>query len=281
MSNTKHETSNNYAVAKVFNEQIMAIIILVVLADVSELPEEFEIKELNRTYILLTSELEQLYRRTPDLLVIKPEPIWRHFEVLKTSTWEIINEYLEDPDNDVGQAHAARVEKLCILSGVEIPVLTSKQTTLLDDAKLLISKYGKMIDRFNEESKVRQNNNWQIPEYKLSYQLDGAIVVNDVLILKKAHAGSATERLLEQSIKNPNMLFKPNIGQTSRNISTVLSSAGFSEELRKLFFPTVSSSKGIVFRPFISRKQADSEKINTSNLDSELKDLGAQIEPKT
>jgi hypothetical protein len=60
----------------------------------------------------------------------------------------------------------------------------------------------------------------------------------------------------------------------------VLSSAGFTATLRDLFFPTVSKSKGIVFRDTVTRKQADDENIDTIELDLKLKELGASIEPK-
>lgn len=124
------------------------------------------------------------------------------------------------------------------------------------------------------------NNNRQIPSYFLDYKLDGCILINDVFRLKKAHAGSSTEKLLEQALKRPNELFRPDIGQTSRNLSTILSSAGFTKELRQLFFPTVSSSKGVVFRPTVSRKEADDEGIDTTALDAKLVAFGAETEPK-
>ena len=82
-------------------------------------------------------------------------------------------------------------------------------------------------------------------------------------------------------MKYPNTLFKPDLGQTSRNLSTVLSSAGFTPTLRRLFFPIVSKSKGILFRPTVTRQQADDEKLDTSDLDLKLKELDTASEPKT
>lgn len=73
---------------------------------------------------------------------------------------------------------------------------------------------------------------------------------------------------------NPNTKFKPILGKTSRNISTIISSAGFTPVLRDLFFPTVSNDE-IVFRPWVSREEADRENIDTEVLDNQLRDLGA------
>jgi hypothetical protein len=271
---------NDYAVAKALNECVTGIIIMIFIAHVAGAPEDYEIKELNRAYILLVDELQKLYDRNPKLAAIKPEPIWQIFDVLKTSTWEI-GAYLKEENNDYGNAHTARVEKLCILSDVDDPKYTPEQKKLVDYAEEITKKYGKMLDAtVLAEYRAKNENNWQIPEYILTYKPDGSILINDVLKLKKAHAGSTTERLLEQAVKHPGVLFKPDLGQTSRNLSTVLGSAGFTQELRDLFFPTVSKDKGIVFRPTITRKQADSDHIDTTMLDVMLKELGAITEPK-
>ena len=160
-------------------------------------------------------------------------------------------------------------------------LLTSQQQGLVDNAQAVLDKYAYKLDKVREKYKFDKQNNWQISEYTLVYKPDGTILINNVLKLKKAHAGSTTERLLEQSIKNPNTLFKPDLGQTARNLSTVLNSAGFTPVLRSLFFPTVSSSNGVIFRPTITRKQADNDKIDTTTLDLQLKKLGATTEPKT
>jgi hypothetical protein len=271
---------NDYAVAKELNKSVAGIIILVVIAKIVDVPEDYEIDEINRAYILLVHELEKLYARNPELAAIKPEPIWRHFDVIKTSSWEI-NEYINNPENDFGSAHTARIEKLCIITGKETPDFSSEQKKLFDHAGSIISKHGKMLDKFSTEWRTKRQSNWQIPEYSLIYRLDGTILINNVLKLKKVRAGSITERLLEQAQKNPNEPFKPDLGQTSRNISTVLNSAGFTPILRKLFFPTVSKSNGIVFRPTVTREQADADSINTVELDLKLKELGAITEPRS
>jgi hypothetical protein len=272
--------SNDYAVAKALNTEVLTMIYSIMIADVFGLPEDYEVTELNRAYVLLTNELQKLYDRTPELAAIKPEPLWERFDVLKTSAWEI-NEYLGDPDNDEGKAHIAKIERLCIIAGVETLELSPEQKRLLDYAMPIRKKYVKIIDKVDAENKAKKENNAYVPAYKLTYKPDGTILVNEVLKLKKIHAGSTTERLLEQAIKNPNTLFNPDLGQTSRNISTVLNGAGFTPTLRQLFFPTVSKSKGIFFRPRITREEADSDNIDTTELDLTLKKLGATTEPKS
>jgi hypothetical protein len=281
MKDTTQATDNDYAVAHAFNNCVLGITAMIVLEDViGSSPEKEDFNELNRAYVLVVEELEKIYDRNPKLSGIQVEPIWKRFDVLKTSVWDI-NEYLENPDNDLGQAHNARVEKLMILADKEIPDFTNDQKKLLDHANSVRSKYGKLLDKLSKEWRENKLNDWQIAEYRIEYKPDGTILINDVLKLKKAHAGSITERLLEQCQKHPNEQFKPELGQTSRNISTVLNSAGFTPTLRQLFFPIVSSSKGILFRHTITRDQADKENIITAELDLTLKDLGAETEPKS
>jgi hypothetical protein len=270
-------TSNDYAVAKVLNEHVAALVTMIIAADVVGLPENFELKDINRAYVLLTDELQKIYARNPELSSIKPGPIWNRFDVLESSTWEI-NEHFEDPDNTELLAHIARVDRLCIISGKEIPDLSHEQIKLIDDADTARRKYGEVLEEAKADNKVRKENDWHIPEYTLTYKPDGTILVNDVLKLKKAHAGSTTERLLEQALKSPGELFRPDLGQTSRNLSTILNSAGFTQELRELFFPTVSKNNGIIFRPTITREQADADKIDTTALDLKLKQLGADTQ---
>jgi hypothetical protein len=272
--------ANDYAIAKALNSIAGQMILCVVMADVVGLPEDQDIKDLNRAYILLIDELQRLYDNNSALSEIKPEPIWKRFDVLKTSSWEI-NQYLEDADNDPGNAHIARVEKLCIIAGKDMPDYSPEQKKLVEHTESVIMNYLKMIEIVNKERLDKQNNDWQIPSYSLTYKPDGTILINNVLKLKKVHAGSTTERLLEQAVNSSGTLFKPDLGQTSRNLSTVLSSAGFTTTLRQLFFPTVSNSKGIVFRPTVTREQADDDNIITTELDLKLKELGAATEPKT
>lgn len=270
-------SSNDYLVAKALNESIRKIILTVLVADVFGLPEEHEIKELNRAYILLADELQKLYDRNPALSAIEPVPIWQHFDVLKTSTWKILNEYLEDENNDTGEAHIARIERLCILAGNDTPTYSPEQKKLIDYAETVTSKYTKMIDEVDAENKAKKENDWYIPKYTLTYKY-GLILINDVLKLKKAHDGSTLDNLMLHVIEHPNEISKPK-WDSERTISTTLSNAGFTSTLRKLFFPEVSKSRGVLFRPNITHETAKAERIDTTELDLQLKELGAATEP--
>lgn len=271
-------SSNDFAVAHALNGFIDGIMAFMSVADNVGLARINDIADLNRVYVLLVHELESIYSRNPELQTLKPEPLWKHFDVLKYAT-EDIRDYI-DNSYDLFSAHTLSIEKLCIISGVDKPDFTPDQQKLIESTKATTDDYAKKLTKIANKSIAEDKNNWQIPEYNLTYKPDGTILINGILKLKKAHAGSSIERLLEQAQKQPGTLFKPDIGQTSRNLSTILSSAGITKELRQLFFPTVSSSKGIVFRPTITRQQADNEGINTSTLDTRLKELGVKTEPK-
>lgn len=273
-------STNDYAVAKDLNVCVMEIILIVVMADSVGLIEDLDTTELNRTYVLLINELQKLYDRNPELTAIKPEPIWKRFDVLETLTWDI-NEYSSEHSIDELNTHNARVKKLCIVAGKETHDYSPEQRQLADNAETVNAKYVKMINEANMQNKIKKDSDWHIPEYKLTYKPDGTILVNEVLKLKKIHAGSITERLLEQALKNPNELFKPDLGQTARNLSTVLNSAGFTKELKDLFFPTVSNDKGVIFRATVTREQVNIDNIDTTKLDLKLKELGATTVPKS
>lgn len=269
----KTSQANDYAVANALNKVVYRILVLVYMGWGTDLYKEHEIAEINRTYILITHELEKIYARNPELLAIKPEPIWRLFEVLKNTTETIANHFSDSDDH--GAEHTVRVEKLCILAGVDEPSYTPDQQKLVDNSEVAISNYAALVKKEAEKLLAEKKEyGWEMMNYYLTYKPDGTILINDVLKLKKIHAGSITEKLLEQSIKNPNAKFKPELGKTARNISTIISSAGFTPVLRDLFFPTVSGD-AVVFRPFVSKLQADTERIDRDELDLQLRENGA------
>lgn len=275
--------ANDYAVANALNKLVYQILVMVYLGTSTELYREREIAEINSAYILLTHELDKIYSRNPELLAIKPEPIWRRFELLKHHT-EAIADHFSDDDNSHGTDHNIRVEKLCIIAGVEEPKYNPDQQKLADNSDVAIKNYTALVKKYGEELLAEKKNTeygWEIFEYNLEYKQDGTILVNNVLKLKKVHAGSITEKLLEQAIKNPNKKFKPNLGKTARNLSTIISSAGFTPVLRDLFFPTVSGDT-VVFRPYVSKLQADLERIDRDELDLQLYESGAlaRVVPK-
>lgn len=271
----KPSKANDFALAKAMNEQIYKTFVFVWMGEGAGVSEYHEIPDLNRAYVLLINELEKIYARNPELLAIKPEPLWRRFDVLKNHA-AAIYDYINDTE-DWGHEHNAKVEKLCIIAGVNDPDYTPEQQKLMETIDIHTKEYAAK----GKEKLDNQDKDRQIPEYKLTFNFDGTILINEVLKLKKVHASSTTEKLLDQAIKNPNTLFKPDIGLTSRNLSTVLSGAGFTNELRALFFPVASKSRGVFFRPTVTRQQADEDNIDTTQLDIKLKELGAETEPKS
>lgn len=272
----KSSQANDYAVAKALNDLVNGIIILVYGGNGVDFIKDDDITELNRAYILLTRELEIIYSRNTELQSLKPEPIWKRFDVIKGSA-EAIVDYVND-NEDHGYDHNLRVEKLCIIAGVEKPDYTATQQELVDSTNAATADYVKNIkvawESQKSSAKPSPQYGWEIFEYSLTYKPDGTILVNQALKLKKVHAGSITEKLLEQAIKNPNKKFSPELGKTSRNISTIISSAGFTPVLRDLFFPTVSGD-AIVFRPYVTKLQADLERIDRTELDQRLYKSGA------
>lgn len=268
--------ANDYAVAKALNDLVNGIIILVYGGNGVDLIKDNDIAELNRAFILLTRELEIIYSRNAELQSLEPGPIWKHFDVIKGSAEEILNYINENEDH--GYDHNLRVEKLCIIAGVEKPEYTANQQELVKSTNAATADYVKRVKQAWESQKSSAKPSpqygWEIFEYSLTYKPDGTILINEALKLKKVHAGSITEKLLEQAIKNPNNKFKPDLGKTSRNISTIISSAGFTPVLRDLFFPTVSGD-AIVFRPYVSKLQADLERIDRTELDQRLYESGA------
>ena len=276
MEEVKQSTnSNNYPVARVLNKVLLSIIALVRKAEEMDLPEDYEIDELNHAYVLLVNELENLYSQNPQLAEIKPEPFWERYDVLKGVSWRLLD-YLDDPDQDKGQAHIRKLDKLCIIADNETPELSPEQMKLLEHASETIKKYAQTLDNARLDINQRIEDNWYIPEYWLGYK-DGTILINDVLKLKKTHIGSTIDKLMEQAIKNPNTVFTPKLPETARNLSTVLSSAGFTPVLRKLFFPIASERKGVLFRPSVTFEQATRDGIETAELDLLLKVLDADL----
>jgi hypothetical protein len=267
--------SDVFPVARMLNTTLLAIVALVRTAKEMSLPEDYEVSDLNRAYVLLVDELENLYVNNPHLSEIKPEPFWKRYNVLKTMSWQIL-QYLDDSVHGKGQAHVARLDRLCIIADNETPQLSSEQLKLFESAFGAIQKYSQKLDDTKSDTEERVEDSWYISKYWLDYELNGTILINGVLKLKKTHIASTIDKLLEQAIENQDVLFTPKLPQTARNLSTVLSSAGFSPVLRRLFFPTARKDK-VLFRPTVSFEEATSDGIETTELDLLLKALGAEL----
>lgn len=274
--------ANNFALAKELNVRAEKIIDMIASAYQYN---SFEVTgidttQLNKCYVLLVNELEKLYSNNKELSAIEPNPAWQSFGIIEGAEWEI-NQYVYEYRNDTGQSHIAQINRLCIIAGTDKPkVLTDNLKKILQDADTAISDYKTKLDEEKKKT-ASSDRNWFIPEYKVTYGLDGTILVNGVLKLKKVHAGSVPDKLMEQVTKSPNKVTKLDLGKTTRNLSTVLSSMGFTGTIRQLFFPSVSKDKGVLFRPEVSDKTAKDERIDTTELDTKLKKLGASTRLKT
>ena len=277
MESEKQPTGNNdFPVANALNAVLLAIVGIVRKSKAMNLPEDYELNELNRSYVLLVDELEQIYDRNTKLCEISPRPFWRQFDTLTPHSWWILK-HLDASEQDKGQAHMTRIERLCIVEDCRTPELSTKQLDILKAALVAVTDYRQILADVRLDIEEKMEDSWYISDYRLDYETNGAIVINKVFILKRAHIDSTLDQLLEQAFENEGSLFIPNLPQTARNISTVLSSAGFTPELRRLFFPVVSNSKGVLFRSTISFAEASGEGIETTELDLILKALGANL----
>lgn len=269
----KSNGNNDFAVAKALNESVISLFELLMMYQIIVRNKKFDKDELNRAYIFLVDELQKIYDKNPELQGIKPEPTWKKFDLLLPMY--DVSKYLEDDDG--GKSHNARVEKLSMLAGEEEPRLTDDQKQLVEYVDTIIKKYSEIIV---EEHKKSPKNEVELPtfyihKFTITYKQDGTVLINDVLKLKKVHAGSISEHLLEQCMKNPNKLFKPKLGRTSRNISTILSSIGITPIMRDLFFPIVSDERGVLFRPVVTFREALDDRIRTREFEEELMKHGA------
>ncbi len=268
----QRDRANDFALAYYLNN--LAIALFEMIADHNNLPDT---KAINRSYILIINEIKLLYARNPKLEAIKESICWQSFDRLEHIENEIWD-YKQYNENDYGIGHNAQVNTLCILNGKETPELTAELKRIIDEAEANGKAFHSILEEENNEEP-----NWFIPEYKLTYKIDGSIIINNVLIVKKTQSGLASDKLMNQAFKNEGKQFKPDFGENySRNLTTTLSGMGFkkNQALQQLFFPVASNSEGVVFRSSITRDEAIKDHINTRKLDIQLKKLGAITEDK-
>lgn len=283
MGDSKELTNDNdYAVARLLNTVLLQIVQLVREIDALDLPEDYDWKldELNRVYVILVNELEELYKHNPKLAGIEPKPFWAKYNILTPYYWEILR-YLNEQVQEKGQAHMNQLDRLCIIANSRKPKLSPEYLKLLEQAFTAIANYKTVLkdaesDKAEVDDEYFNDDGWYIPEYFVSYK-NGEIVINNTLILKKTHIGSTIDQLLEQAFKNPNTLFTPKLPATARNLSTVLSSAGFDSIQRQLFFPKLSLTKGVLFRPRVTFEQVQKDNIDTTGLDLVLESIDPGI----
>ena len=261
--------ANDFAVAKALNERVTTIFDMLARNNTRSL----DITAINRSYVLLVNSLKKIYVRNDELSAIEQKPIWEYFDIIEGCEYEI-SEYTNNWNNDTGQGHIARVNKLCIVSGKEKPDYTPEIRQIVDDADKAITSFQTIL----EENEPEQDSDWSIPEYYLTYKDDGTILINGVLKLKKTQAGQASDMIMSQSLAKDGqeIPFKPNLS-TSRPLTTIIGDMGFDKTLRAIFFPTISKDKGLVFRSRITRDEADAQHIDTKQLDRKLKGLKAEV----
>lgn len=276
--------TNEYALAKALNDVVYKILNTVWFAYTtsSDEAQTTDIQPLNKSYILLVSELKKIYTWNVKLQEITPKPIWNWLDILEGREWDLVEQDSWGNSVDLGKGHIAQVNKLNILEGIEEPQYTPTIRKLIDEANAAIASYNQTL---LEEGKMyqpsKESRSWFIPEYTLTYTDAGSIIINDVLTLKRTQSGSAPRKLMEQAIRQPYTPFKPDLGSTyTRRLSSVLSDMGITGTLKTLFFPVVSDKDGIKFRPVVKRKIADSEHIDTYDLDAKLKEKNAKTEEK-
>lgn len=277
--------NNDYAVARELNERANKLIILV--AEISRLyntDEPFSeyaesINVLNRPYVLVVHQLEKLYADNETLAKLNDDPktkaTWTLFNSIESNDLDI-NDYCRKHKNQEDFAHIAQLNRLAIIANKEEPIYASEQHKIIEEADKVIETSA---DRLREMEAGRPNKNrvgeYYISKYTLTYADNGGIVINGVLVLKKTQNGSAPRKLMEQAVKHPNELFKPELGQLTRNFSSVLGDMGITGTLKELFFP-IAHKDGVLFRPEVHRRTADEEHIDTNELEQRLKKLGAE-----
>lgn len=285
MTTIKRNDTDDYALARELHHHAIEL-----LGAVNRLNESYNYDDpyseyhevimlLNRPYVLVVHELERLYANNKTLAKLNVEPktkaTWTLFNTIESSDQDIYS-YVREHKSTEDFAHLAQVNRLAIIAGSETPNFTPEQQKIVKLAEEVYVEYVKLHSEWASRRPKKKSKNYHyILDYKLKYEVNGNIVVNDVLVLKKTQSGSAPRKLMEQAVKQPYKLFKPELGQLNRNLSNVLSDMGITGTLKELFFP-VTNKDGVKFRPVVSYMTAEKERIDTSELEKKLKKLGAE-----
>lgn len=261
--------SNDFAIAHYLNN--LAIGLFEMVVNHNSLPDTTAV---NRSYILISNELKRLYARNPELKAISESICWQSFDRLEHIDGAFWDWKQYDENSDYGIGHNAEVNTLCIINGKETPEFSPELKKIVDEAEA----NGKAFYAELEEEDPEYDGKF-IPEYSLTYDDNGVILVNGVLKLKKTQTGQASDMIMSQSFQHDGQSepFKPTLA-TKRQLTTIIGDMGFDTTLRAIFFPTISKDKGIVFRSHLTRAEANAQHIDTKKLDRKLKKLGAVTE---
>lgn len=206
MEKTQQPTNtNDYAVARELNDRANKLLGTVVginqTYNYDDPYSEYDevIKLLNRPYVLVVHELEQLYAKNKTLAKLNDEPkmkaTWTIFNVIESNDQEIYK-YHSEHKHDEDFAHIAQVNRLSIIADKEMANLTRKQQKIIGEADEVFVTCMKRMSEWSARRPKKKSKGFHfILDYKLKYEVNGSIVINDVLALKKTQSGSAPRKL--------------------------------------------------------------------------------------
>lgn len=155
MKTSKEPTnSNDYAIARELhhraNEFLIAVSHLNQAYNYDDpYPEYHEVIMLiNRPYVLVVHELENLYAQNKTLAKLNKKPktkaTWTLFNTIE-STDQDIYAYLREHKSTEDFAHLAQANRLAIIAGIETPSFTPDQKKLIELADEVYVMYVKRL----------------------------------------------------------------------------------------------------------------------------------------
>lgn len=115
--------------------------------------------DINRSYVLITNQLKKLYERNPELKAIDDHICWKTFEAIDYVDSQELWEYTSS-DNEYGQGHNSKVNRLCIINGKEKPELSPELKAIVREAEAS----GKAFYAELESAKPVTSPDWYIPK---------------------------------------------------------------------------------------------------------------------
>ena len=139
--------TNEYAVAKALNDVVYEILRTISTTYKDRLfdSSKVDIQPLNKSYILLVSELKKIYTWNVKLQEIKPEPVWDWLDTLEGREWELVEQDSMGNSSDLGKGHIAQVNKLNIIEGADKPLYTPIIEHLINEAESAIKDFKKLL----------------------------------------------------------------------------------------------------------------------------------------
>ena len=184
------DNANDYALAKLLNEYEIKIFSL--LADHGNLPDA---SDVNRSYVLLSEELKEIYARQPKLKKMGQPICWQVMSNLelfhenigeyKTLAWEYVNS-----GADYGQEHNASVITLCIKSNASKPVVPPEIDQLLSEAEKNISAFQYELDKMNAKLSIK------------GFTIPVVTIGETIYRFSSMREGSLVLRILEHCLEN-------------------------------------------------------------------------------